>query len=122
MASGALIAESLVLNSALRVRLEVRKVTRIGPLDNLTEAQPKVWTFIEFTVPDDEAPALADALALALDEKLGWYCDFRTENETFVVFSRRIFRYPRGNQDGREAAAEHARTLGVPEAQIDWPE
>lgn len=123
MATGALIAESLMLNVALdRVPLDVRKITRVGPLDNVSPEQPKVWTFIEFSLPDEHAPALAEALALVLNPDLGWYCDFRTEHETFVVFSGRTFRYPRGDPSGREAAAGHARTAGVPEAQIDWPE
>jgi hypothetical protein len=123
MARGALIAESLRLNTPLEeLPLEVRRITRIGPLDNVSEAQPKVWTFIEFRVPDDQAPALADALATVLDAELGWYCDFRTEHETFVVFNGRIFRYARGDASGRAAAAAHARTVGVPEAQIDWTE
>jgi hypothetical protein len=123
VATGTLIAESLNLNVALeRVPLEVREITRIGPLDHLSPAQPNVWTFIEFSVPDEQASALAEALALVLDQDLGWYCDFRTEHETFVVFGGRIFRYPRGDPSGREAAATHARTVGVPEAQIDWPE
>jgi hypothetical protein len=123
MAAGTFIAESLMLNVPLeRLPLEVRKITRIGPLDNVSDAQPKVWTFIEFSVPDDQAPELASALALVLDATLGWYCDFRTEHETFVVFADRVFRYPRGDPRGRAAAAAHARTVGVPEAQIDWPE
>jgi hypothetical protein len=113
----------LRLNTSLeRLPLEVRKITRIGPLDNVSGAQPKIWTFIEFSVLDDQAPTLADELAAVLDEEPGWYCDFRTEHETFVVFGGRIFRYARGDPSGRAAAAAHARTVGVPEAQIDWTE
>ena len=51
-----------------------------------------------------------------------WYCDFRSDTETFVVFADRVFRYPRGGAEGRAQAAGYARTIGVPEAQIDWPE
>lgn len=123
MATGALIAESLLLNVSLEgVPLEARKITRVGPLDTVSPAQPKVWTFIEFFVADEHASLLAEALARVLDSDLGWYCDYRTEHETFVVFSGRIFRYPRGDAAGREQAASHARTVGVPERQIDWPE
>jgi hypothetical protein len=113
----------LRLNVALdAVPLDVRKVTRMGPLTGLAPGQPDVWTFLEFSVPDDSAPSLADALAAALDPALGWYCDFRTDTETFVVFAGRVFRYPRGDAIAREAAAAHARSVGVPPAQIDWPE
>jgi len=124
VATGTLITESLRLNVALEgVPLDVRKVTRIGPLDDLPAyGTAPVWTFIEFSVDDDRAEALADALARALDGEPGWYCDFRTEQETFVVFAGRVFKYARGDIVGREAAAAHARSVGVPEAQIDWPE
>lgn len=123
MATGALVAESLQLNVALEgVPLEVRKITRLGPLDTVSPAQPKLWTFIEFFVADEHAATLAEALAQVLDPDLGWYCDYRTQHETFAVFSDRIFRYPRGDAAGREQAASHARAIGVPERQIDWPE
>jgi len=43
-------------------------------------------------------------------------------DETFVVFADRIFRYRRGDPAGRAAAERHGRSVGVPEAQLDWPE
>ena len=33
---------------------------------------------------------LAEALTMTVDPKLGWYCVFRTDEETFVVFSDRV--------------------------------
>jgi hypothetical protein len=121
--SGTLIAESLRLNVPLdAVPLDVVKVMRVGPLTGLAPGQPDVWTFVEFNAADESAPLLASALAEALDPALGWYCDFRTAAETFVVFAGRVFRYPRGDVLGREAAAAHARSVGVPPSQIDWPE
>lgn len=65
---------------------------------------------------------LASALSDALDPRLGWYCDFRSDEETFVVFSGRIFQYRRGDRSGRFEAEAHARSVGVPETQIDWPD
>ena len=38
------------------------------------------------------------------------------------MFADHVFRYPRGAAEGRAQAASYARTIGVPEAQIDWPE
>ena len=96
-------------------------MTRVGPLADLMPGQPPVWTLVEFAVDDEQAPELAERLAAALDREL-WYCDFRTEDETFVVFAGRTFRYPRGDVDGRGRAAAHARSCGLPETQIDWPE
>ena len=123
MIRGTLIAESLRLNESLdRVPLAVSKITRVGPLENLRPDQPTVWTFVEFTADDGHASDLAQSLAQVLDAALGWYCDFRSDEETFVVFSQRVFRYRRGDPEGRAVAAEYARKVGVPDSQIDWPE
>jgi hypothetical protein len=120
---GTLIAESLRLNVALeRVPLTVAKVVRVGPLEGLSPDQPTVWTFVEFTADEAEADDLAGSLARAIDPALGWYCDFRTTDETFVVFAERIFRYGRGDPAGRAEAAAHARHVGLPDTQIDWPQ
>lgn len=123
MIHGTLIAESLRLNEALdRVPLAVNKITRVGPLEDLPTGQPSVWTFVEFTAEEARASELADSLAQAIDPTLGWYSDFRSDDETFVVFSRRVFHYRRGDPEGRAQAARYARQVGLPDAQIDWPE
>ena len=57
-----------------------------------------------------------------IDSDLGWYCDFHTDTETFVVFAEAIYRYPRGDVEGRAAAVAHAREVGLPASQADWPE
>ena len=119
---GALIAESLRIGAVLDdLGLTVRKISRadVGDVD---AGQPLTWTFIHFEAPAEQASRLADALSNALDPTLGWYCDFRTADETFVAFGGRVFRYPRGDRAGRSEAEAYARSVGVPEAQIDWPE
>ena len=122
MADGTLIAESLRLGAPLSgLALEVTEICRRS-FDGLPAAQPGTWTFIQFTIDDDMATRFATTLADALDDTGGWYCDFRTSSETFVVFPGRVFRYPRGDADRRAAAADHARSIGIPEDQIDWPE
>jgi hypothetical protein len=120
--AGVLIAESLRTGARLEgVTLMVRRITRDD--DGDTDAgQPLTWTFIEFEAALEEADRLAVALSRALDKKLGWYCDFRSPTETFVVFAERVFRYPRGDRVGRSEAEAHARSMGVPESQLDWPE
>jgi len=123
MIRGTLIAESLRTDRALDgVPLTVGKIARVGPLGDIGRGQPPVWTFVEFTADETRADELAASLAEAIDPVGGWYCDFRTEADTFVVFADHIFRYPRGDADGRRRAASHAEQVGVPAAQIDWPE
>jgi hypothetical protein len=122
MAGGNLIAESIRVGASVEgVPLSVEKVYRVDAGDE-TVGQPRIWTFIPFEVPDDKAASLAVALSDALDPVGGWYCDFRTAEETFVVFAGRTFRYRRGDREARAAAEDHARSVGVPEAQIDWGE
>jgi hypothetical protein len=118
---GTLIAESLRVNSVIEgVTLEVTKVS-CSDVGDVAAGQPRTWTFIEFAVADGEVDDLARSLERALDPDGGWYCDFRSDDETFVVFADRTFRYPRGDARGRAAAAAYGRSMGVPESQLDWP-
>jgi hypothetical protein len=122
MANGILIGESVRVGASLEgVTLAVDKVYRLAVGDE-TSGQPRIWTFIEFEIPDGGVHKLATALTNALDPASGWYCDFRSAEDTFVVFAGRMFRYRRGDQTGRSEAENYARSIGVPEAQLDWPE
>jgi hypothetical protein len=118
---GALIAESLRVGAKLDdLALTVTTISR-ADLGDASAGQPRTWTFIEFEAPDAEADRLIRALEGALSRIGGWYCDFRNDAETFVVFADRSFRYPRGDRDGRATAVEYGRSVGVPGAQLDWP-
>jgi hypothetical protein len=122
MVEGTLIAESIRVGAELGgVRLVVRTIRRAAAGD-AAAGQPELWTFIEFEAEEHDAGILARALADALDQQYGWYTDFRTPDETFVVYSGRVFRYSRGDDAGRAEAAAYGRSLGVPENQLDWPE
>ncbi|MGB7050561.1 MAG: hypothetical protein WBG41_03235 [Acidimicrobiales bacterium] len=119
--TGVLLAESLTVGGVLDgVPLGVQRVYRAVAGD-VEAGQPEVWTFLEFEVPAAHATALADRLAEVLDPG-GWYCDFRSNDEVFVVFSGRTFRYPRGDLDRRREVERYGRSVGVPEAQLDWPD
>ena len=120
--AGALIAESLRIGSVIEgVPLTITRISRadVGDVD---AGQPLTWTFVEFEADDQYVDALAELLSRVLDPVCGWYCDFRNDTETFVVFAGRTFRYPRRDKSGRGAAADYARSVGVPEPQLDWPE
>jgi hypothetical protein len=121
MIKGALIAESIKPGTTLEgIPLVIRKLYRLAP-PNVTPEQPPTWTVIEFEAGEDHAEALATALTAMLDAP-GWYCDFKSPSERFVVFPGRFFRYARGDKVARAEAQSHGRSLGVPEAQLDWPE
>ena len=119
---GVLLAESLRTGATLDgIHLDVWKISRADDGD-ADAGQPQTWTFIHFRAPADEAERIAAALSAALAAEGGWYCDFRSNDETFVVFAGQIFRYPRGDRERRAQAEAYARSVGVPAAQIDWPE
>jgi hypothetical protein len=119
--SGTLIAESLRVSATLDdLPLRVVRISREDAGD-VTAGQPVTWTFLAFELPDECADALSLALSAALAPDGGWYCDFRTADETFVAFAG-VFRYPRGDTAARADAEANARSVGVPEAQLDWPD
>ncbi len=121
MIRGTLVCESLRVGSSLEdLQWTVRGIRRVG-VGSAAPDQPNLWTLIDFEVADDAADGLAECLAGVLDEP-GWYVDYHTESDKFIVFAGRTFKYRRGQVEGRQAAADYARSHGVPEAQIDWPE
>jgi hypothetical protein len=119
MLEGTLIAESLRPGTTLdQFTLTVRKIARYLP-GGITEDQPAIWTSIDFEIADSEGEALASALAAALGER-GWYANFQSAAEAYVVFAGQVFRYPRGDAASRARAQAHGRLLGIPEPQLDW--
>jgi hypothetical protein len=119
--TGILLAESLRKEAVLDgVPFIVQRMWRRDAGDPAAR-QPLTWTFIMFEVPAASAGLFAERLSTALTSG-PWYCDLHDADETIVVFAGQIFRYARGDQHGRESAEAHARTVGVPEVQIDWPE
>ncbi|WP_328891054.1 hypothetical protein [Streptomyces sp. NBC_00316] len=120
MLEGVLIAESLRVGAELSgIPLQVIKIARIE-VANAAPEQPRQWTLMDFTADERDAENLADQLAACLAPTGGWYVNYNTASEAFVVFPENVFRYPRGDADGREKAKSHARSIGIPEAQLDW--
>jgi hypothetical protein len=119
--SGGLLAESLAEDAVVDVSLTVTKVFRAA-VGDLAAGQPRDWTFIEFSVPASSVDTLAESLSRALRREGGWYCDFHSDAEVVVVFYSRVFRYSTGDRTRRADVEEYARSVGVPEAQLDWPE
>ena len=125
MIRGTLILESLREGATLSgFRLVVHEVGRGRP--NLSPQQiavgiPKVWSAMEFELEEARAAELADALSKVLDS-IGWYANFSSPTETYIVYPGRVFRYPRHEPQGRAEAQAFGRTLGIPEHQLDWSE
>jgi hypothetical protein len=120
MLRGAIVAESLRLGASVEgVPLAVRKLER---LDAGLGEQPREWTLLWFEAVDNDGDRLAEALSESLEADCGWYADFHSDSEVTVVFAGREFRYRRGDAMERAKVAEYARSVGVPEHQLDWAE
>jgi hypothetical protein len=118
--NGVLIAKSLRAGANLEnLRLVVSKISRFQP-EGSTPDQPGTWTTLDFEADEADAGELAQMFASVIDRP-GWYVDFRSPTETFVVFPGRVFRYPRGDATGRAEAEAHSRQLAIPAVQLDWP-
>lgn len=117
--TGTLVAESLAPGGVIEMGLMLRRLQRIM-VDRPAPDQPKEWTLIDFTCPDEAAGEFARQLAAAMRPG-AWYCDYSTNDTKYVVFSGLVMSYPRGDADGYAKAASYARSIGVPEAQLDWP-
>jgi hypothetical protein len=121
MFNGALILESLRVGTHLSdLNLVIREIYRFRP-EGTTADQPDTWSVLELEINDEDAPMIAQSFAGVLLGDPGWYVDFRSPTETFVVFPGRIFRYARGDEVSRAEAQEHGRSIGIPEPQLDWP-
>jgi hypothetical protein len=119
MIEGTLIAESLRVGTTLEnLTLTVRMISRYQA-QGTTSDQPDIWTTLDFEADEAAAPELAEAFAGVLDEP-GWYVNFQSPTESFIVFPGRIFRYPRGDAAGRADAQAYGRQLAIPDPQLNW--
>ncbi|MFI5674292.1 hypothetical protein [Streptomyces cellulosae] len=123
MITGYVIGESLRPGAAFESPgLRLRKVSRVDSADTATDAQPRMWTFVEWESDGDDIDGLARALADALEPENGWYADFTVGDERVVAFAGKVFRYRHGDTAARAEAIAYGRSAGTPEHQLDWPE
>jgi hypothetical protein len=125
MIHGTIILESLRPDATITgFRFVVREIGRGRPKLSPQQAAagiPGVWSEIQFELEEEKAGELAETLSRTLDT-LGWYANFSSETETYVIFPGRVFRYSRGDPQHRAEAQAHGRALGIPEHQLDWTE
>jgi hypothetical protein len=121
--SGYVIGESLRPGAVFQPQgLRLRNVSRIDVTESATDAQPQLWTLVEWETDGEDVDGLAQAFAEALEPANGWYADFVAGEERVVVFAGKVFRYRRGDEAGRAEAVVYGRSVGTPEHQLDWKE
>ncbi len=119
MFNGLLLQESL--DDLLVIDLFVITKTETWQVGNAAEGQPPVWTALSFEAETGQAEAIAEALSRALKTR-GWFINASTETHIYVIFPRKIFKYPKGDGAQRAAATQYGLSIGIPERQLDWGE
>ena len=115
--TGLLLQESLDDLSVLE-RLNITKVETWEPGERGKPAGP-VWTATFFEGDESEADETAAMISRAMKD-LYWYANIHLPTDEIVIFAREVFRYVRFDAEARKAPEDYARSLGVPEHQIDW--
>ena len=80
---------------------------------------PATWSLLEFEADLEHAEELSSASNVHSTTRFV-AAPFRSDDEMFVVFAGRQFRYKLGDAAGKAAAETYARPVGVPESQLDW--
>lgn len=119
--TGTIIQESLTseLNlsqfCATILKTEVEKVTKSHETPWLNQ-----WTLITFTVPDENADELSEALSnKLLSSPSTWYADFKNEKSHYIIFPHKIFHIERTAEEYRKVR-EYGLSQGIPEYQLDF--
>lgn len=116
--TGLLLKESLKDKSILDV-IRVTK-TETWDVDNAADFQPKIWTAIYFEGDENQADVIAEKLSQSLKPR--WYVNISTENNVYVIFPNKVFKYTKGDKQRRAEAIKYGQSLGIPDRQLDWGE
>lgn len=90
-------------------------------VENASPDQPKQWTALSFETDTDDPKETANLLSGTLSNG-PWYTNFSVDDQVFVIFPGKVFQYDTGDAAGREAAQNYARSINIPESQLDWEE
>ena len=81
----------------------------------------KRWTVISFEADSADGTDVAAAFTRYL-KKSDWFLRLVNDDATLVIFAQKVFKYPKGDAQGRMKAIEYARSLKIPELLLGWKE
>lgn len=114
---GLLLKESLTDESVLDL-VTILKIEK-WDTDNASSLQPKIWTAIRFEGEENNLDKFVDKLSKSLKPK-AWYITIKFGGKEYVVFPNKIFSYVVGDKKTKSEAQVFARSIEVPESQLDW--
>ncbi len=115
--TGTVIAESLHDESVFHFVENIKR--EHAQLVDALAGQEKNVTIVTFTVQDELVGAVVDELS-RLIKPSHWYADIKYEFDNYVIFPGKIFHFTPKEIDKRQKAYDYAKTLGIPEKQIDF--
>lgn len=115
--TGLLLKESLA-DPGLLDRLNVSKIETWEP-GEAGAPGPPVWTAVTFEGEEQTADETAELISGAMHDSY-WYANIHCPVDEIVIFAGRIFRYVRGDATARAPIEDYARSLGIPDHQLDW--
>ncbi len=119
MYTGLLIAESLTDSHLLSdPQITVTRQETWDVDDRAVDWQPQTWTAIYIEGNEKDLTAVADLVSLSIMER--WYANLSDNDNEYVVFQGRIFKYSKGDAATKRKAQKYAIAQGVPEHQVDW--
>lgn len=115
---GIIIAESLADASPLwRLRITATRIEAVTAEHHTPGI--KQWTLHTVTIPERDAPNVADELSAVLAPD-HWYADFKNETTHFIIFPDKVFTVDRRDVRQYQEAVAYGMQHGIPEYQLDF--
>ena len=89
-------------------------------IDEPADFQSERWIAVTFEGDAAQADAIAEEISRRMKPR--WYADFTTDEHVYVIFTDKVFKYPKGDRVRRAETQAYAVAVGVPETQLDWGE
>ncbi len=80
--------------------------------------QPKIWTAIYVEGLEADMAEFAVTVSHSILNK--WYANLSDSNSEYVIFHKKIFTYPREDNETKQKAQHYGKSMGVPDHQLDW--
>lgn len=120
MITGLLIKESLLSLNILE-HVTITKEDR-WDIDDAAEGQDSVWNIVYFEFEDSEIDNVTKEISESLKEGK-WFVDFRDNENVYLVFKNKVFKYKKGDTAARKGVEKYAvEIVGIPTTQLNWEE